>query len=83
MIKTTIFTALRLSLSLSLAMTGPAQAWAGPAGVAGLAPPPNAIALVRKAHPSIRNTEHAPVKRPPTMRLPDREEDPFASMHFE
>jgi hypothetical protein len=81
MTRKSIFTALRLVLSL--AMTDPAQAWSGLAGVAGLAPPPNAIALVRKAHPYIRNTAHAPTKRPPTMLLPDREEDPLASMHFE
>ncbi|HEX9214280.1 MAG TPA: hypothetical protein VF901_27515 [Bradyrhizobium sp.] len=39
------------------------------------------VALVRKpAHPHIRKAEHTPL--PPT-RLPDREEDPLTSMHFE
>jgi hypothetical protein len=69
-----------LRLALSLATAGPAQAWPGPVG---LAPMPYAIALVHKAHPHIRNTEHAPVKHPPVTRLPDRDEDPLASMHFE
>jgi hypothetical protein len=80
MTKTTILTALRFALSL--AMTGPAHAWSGPAGVAGLAPP-HTIALVREAHPHRRSTEHAAVQRPSATHPPDREEDPLASMHFE
>jgi hypothetical protein len=101
MTKTTIFTALRLILSLAIA--GPAQAWPGHPGGAGIAAPSStdctlgaeraecdglvpidavSVALVRKpAHPHICKTEHAPL--PPTTRLPDREEDPLASMHFE
>jgi hypothetical protein len=40
------------------------------------------VALIRKpVHPHIRNAEHAPL--PPATRLPGREEDPLASMHFE
>ena len=70
MTKTTIVTAVRLVLSL--AMAGPAQAWPGHPGGAGIAAP---------AHPHIRKVEHAPL--PPMTRLPDREEDPLASMHFE
>ncbi|QPF93636.1 hypothetical protein [Bradyrhizobium commune] len=74
MTKTIIVTALRLILSLAIA--GPAQASPGSA---------LAAALVRKpaaAHPHIRKTEHAAISLPPT-RLPDPEEDPLASMHFE
>ncbi|MGY8706501.1 hypothetical protein RAD16_12250 [Bradyrhizobium sp. 18BD] len=75
MTKTTIFTALRLALSL--AMAGPAHA-----GGTVLAPP-NAIVLVHRAHPHLRANEHATIQRPPATRLPDREEDPLAIMHFE
>ena len=40
------------------------------------------VALARKpVHPHIRKTEHASL--PPTTHLPDREDDPLASMHFE
>jgi|SRR5437870_2165101 hypothetical protein len=99
MTKTTIVTALRLILSLAIA--GPAQAWPGQPGGAGIAPPSGvdcawggertecdarAVALVRKhapAHPHIGKTEHAAIPHPPSTRLPDREEDPLASMHFE
>lgn len=80
MTKTTIFTALRFALSL--AMTGPAHAWPGPVDVVGLASSAHAAALARKAHPHLRNTEHT-IQRPPTTRIPDRAEDPLASMHFE
>ncbi len=101
MTKTTIVTALRLILSLAIA--GPAQAWPGQPGGAGIASPSGvdcarsdgqtdcnafvpihavSIAPIRKpAHLHIRKAEHAPL--PPTTRLPDREEDPLASMHFE
>jgi hypothetical protein len=42
------------------------------------------VALIRKpAHPHIHRIEHATFPLPPTTRLPDREEDPLASMHFE
>jgi hypothetical protein len=34
------------------------------------------------AHQHIRKTEHAAIPLP-QMRLPDRDEDPLASMHFE
>ena len=103
MTKTTIVTALRLILSLAIA--GPAQAWPGDPGGAGLASPSGvdrarsdgqadcdalvsihaaSVALIRKpAHPHIHRTEHATIPLPPTTRLPDREEDPLASMHFE
>ena len=77
MTKTTILTALRFALSL--AVTSPVHAWSGLVGVASQ---PTAIAHVHKAHPHLRNTEHT-IRRPPTTRLPDREEDPLASMHFE
>jgi len=80
MTKTTIFTALRFALSL--AMAGPAHAGSGPAGDAGLAPT-RSIAFAHKVHPHLRNTEHAAIRRPPVTHLPDREEDPLASMHFE
>ena len=79
MTKTTIFTALRFALSLAIA--GPAHAWSRPAGGVDLVPP-SAIAFVHKAHPHLHNTEHA-AQHPPVTRLPDREEDPLASMHFE
>jgi len=75
MTKTTIFTALRLALSL--AMAGPAHA-----GGTGLAPP-NAVVLVRTAQPHLRTNEHATIQLPQATRLPDREEDPLAMMHFE
>lgn len=102
MTKTTIFTALRLVLSL--AMAGPVQAWPGPAAVTSL---PGVgcvwrdgrtdcgaaasistipIAHVRKAaapHPRLRSTEHATTALPPATRLPDRDEDSLATMHFE
>ena len=103
MTKTTIVTALRLILSLAIA--GPAQAWPGQPGGAGLASPSGidctrsggqtecdaivsihavSVALMRKpSHPHIRRTEHATILLPPTTRLPDREDDPLASMHFE
>ncbi|WP_426614555.1 hypothetical protein [Bradyrhizobium sp. McL0616] len=98
MTRTIIVAALRLLLSLAIA--GPAQAWPGQPGGAGIGSPSGidcawrgqrmecdtrAAALVRKhapAHPHIRKAEHAASPLPPT-RLPDREEDPFASMHFE
>ena len=75
MTKTTIFTALRLALSLAVA--GPAHA-----GGTGLAPP-NAVVLVRTAHPHLRTKEHATIQLPQATRLPDREEDPLAMMRFE
>lgn len=102
MIKTTIFTALRLVLSL--AMAGPVQAWPGPATVASFPSIGCAgrdgraersapdwistipIAHVREGaapHRRLRSTEHATTAPPPMTRLPDREEDPLAMMHFE
>ncbi|HEV2160379.1 hypothetical protein [Bradyrhizobium sp.] len=75
MTKTTIFTALRLALSLATA--GPAHA-----GGTDLAPP-NAIVLVHRAHSHLRTKEHATIQRPQATRSPDREEDPLAMMHFE
>jgi|tagenome__1003787_1003787.scaffolds.fasta_scaffold13940086_1 hypothetical protein len=87
MTKTTIITALRLILSLALA--GPAQAWPGLDCAWGSEPTECdalAVALVREAapaHPHIRKMTHATIPRPPSTRLPEREEDPLASMHFE
>ncbi|MET4388204.1 hypothetical protein ABIB73_003966 [Bradyrhizobium sp. F1.4.3] len=86
MTKTAIFTALRLILSLAIA--GPAQAWPGQPGGAGIVSPSGAlaVALVRKpapAHSHIRKTEHATIALPPMRSLSDREQDPLASMHFE
>ena len=75
MTKTTIFTVLRFALSLAVA--GPAHA-----GGTGLAPP-NAVVLVHRAHPHLRTKGHATIQPPPTMRVPDHEEDPLAMMHFE
>ena len=81
MTKTTIVTALRIILSLAIA--GPAQAWPGQPDGAGIER--GAMRSLwrssKPAHPHIRKVEHAPL--PLTARLPDREEDPLASMHFE
>lgn len=86
MTKTMIVTALRLMLSLAIG--GTAQAWPGQfssidCGSGG--EPTECEALARKhalAHPHIRKSEHAAIPLART-RLPDRDEDPLASMHFE
>lgn len=88
MTKTTIVAALRLILSFAIA--GPAQAWPGQSSGIGCTGSIEQMecdvltaTLVRKhAHPHIRRTEHAAIPLAPT-HLPDREEDPLASMHFE
>ncbi len=94
MTKTAIVTALRFILSLATA--GPAQAWPGQPDGAGISPPSTVdhawsdyavpVTLTRKlapAHPHARKTEQAIMPLPPTTRLPDRAEDPLASMHSE
>jgi hypothetical protein len=90
MTKTIIVSALRLILSLAIA--GPAQAWPGQSSSIGCAWGGEStecealtMALVHKhalAHPHSRKTEHAAIPLAPP-RLPDRDEDPLASMHFE
>jgi hypothetical protein len=90
MTKPTIVTALRLILALAIA--GPAQAWPGQSSgfrCAWGGEPTEcdvlSVALVHKhalVHPHIRRTERAAIPLAPT-HLPDREEDPLASMHFE
>jgi hypothetical protein len=90
MTKTIIVTALRLILSLAIA--GPAQAWPGPPSGIGCARVGGrtecaalTVALAHThdpAHQHIGKTEHAAIPLP-QMRLPDRDEDPLASMHFE
>ena len=77
MTKTTILTALRFALSL--ATIGPAHAGHV---VAYDASPPNTIVLVRKAHLHVSRMERA-ITEYSSAHVPDREEDPFASMHFE
>ncbi|QQN62925.1 hypothetical protein JIR23_25770 [Bradyrhizobium diazoefficiens] len=81
-----------LRVILSLAIGGPAQAWPGQSSAVDCAwggEPTKCealtIALVRKhgaAHAHIRKADHAVMVLAP-MRLPDRDEDPLASMHFE
>ena len=90
MTKTIIVSALRLILSLASA--GPAQAWPEQSAGIGCAwggEPTECealtMALVPKhalAHPHGRKTEHAVIPFAPS-HLPDRDEDPLASMHFE
>ena len=90
MTKTSIIAALRIILSLAIA--GPAQAWPGHASSIDCAwscEPTEcealAMALIRRhalAHPHVRKAEHAPIP-PAQAGLPDRDEDPLASMHFE
>jgi hypothetical protein len=80
MTKTTIFAVLRLVLSLAVA--GPAQAWGGPAGFAS-SPSDAHIRKTTTSHPHLRNTEHETTVLRPMTRLPGREEDPLAMMHFE
>jgi len=90
MTKTITLSALRLMLSLAIA--GPAHAWPEQSSSIGCAwggEPAECealtMALVHKhasAHPHGRNAEHATIPLPPS-RLPDRDEDPLASMHFE
>ncbi|QQO36362.1 hypothetical protein JJC00_12760 [Bradyrhizobium diazoefficiens] len=87
MTKTIIVTALRLILSLAIA--GPAQAWSAQSSGLDCAWSSEqaecdalTVVLLRKhapAHSHIRKTEHAVA---PT-HLPDRDDDPLASMHFE
>jgi hypothetical protein len=80
MTKISIITALRLILSLAIA--GPAQAWPGQSPDIDDA---LSVSLVHKraaTHPHIRKIEHAAVPHAPA-RLPDRDEDPLSSMHFE
>jgi hypothetical protein len=88
MTKTIIITALTLSLTLA----GPAQAWPEQASSVDCAwggEPTNckalSMALVHEhalAHSHQRKAEHATVPSAPS-RLPDRDDDPMASMHFE
>ncbi len=90
MTKTSIVTALRLILSLAIA--GPAQAW--PEQTSGIdcawgGEPTQCealtMALIHRhalVHPHHRRTEHASILIAPS-HLPDRDEDPLASMHFE
>lgn len=90
MTKTIIVTALRLILSLAIG--GPAQAWPAQSSAIDCAwggEPTECealiVALVRKhgpAHAHIRKADHA-VRPLVPMRLPGRDEDPLASMHFE
>lgn len=87
MTKTIIVTALRLILSL--AISGPAQAWSAQSSSLDCAWGSEqaecdalTVAMVRKrapAHSHISKTEHAVA---PT-HLPSRDEDPLASIHFE
>jgi hypothetical protein len=78
MTKTIIVTTLHLILWLAIA--NPAQAWPEQSSGNDDA---LTVALVHKhTHPHVRKTEHAAIPLPPT-RLPDRDEDPLASMHFE
>ena len=88
--KTIIVPALRLILSLAIA--GPAQAWPEQSSSIGCAwgdQPTECeaitVAPVHKhapAHLHHRKTVHAAVPLA-SSRLPDRDEDPLASMHFE
>ncbi len=90
MTKTIILSALRLMLSLAIA--GPVRAWPEQSASIGCArggEPAECetltMALVHKhalAHPHGRRTENATIPLAPS-RLPDRDEDPLASMHFE
>ena len=90
MTKAFIVTALRLALSVAIA--GPAQAWPGQwssIDCASGGEPTECetltTALVRKhalAHPHAHKAEHVAIPPAPS-RLPDRDEDPLASMHFE
>ncbi|MDH6260379.1 hypothetical protein [Bradyrhizobium sp. BR13661] len=90
MTKTNIIAALRIILSLAIA--GPAQAWPGQSASIGCArggEPTECqtltMALGHKhapVHPHGRKAEHAAIPRAPS-HLPDRDEDPLASMHFE
>jgi len=90
MTKTIIVSALRLILSVATA--GPAQAWSGQSAGIGCAwggEPTECetltMALVHKhalAHPHGRKAGHAAIPLMPS-RVPDRDEDPLASMHFE
>jgi hypothetical protein len=90
MTKTNIVSALPLILSLAIA--GPAQAWPEQSSSIGCAwgGEPTAcealtMALVHKhalAHARGHKTEHAAIPLV-SSHMPDRDEDPLASMHFE
>lgn len=90
MTKTIIVTALRLILSLAIG--GPVQAWPGQSPAIHCArggEPPECealtTALARKhvpGHAHIRKADRAATPLAPT-RLPNRDDDPLASMHFE
>jgi hypothetical protein len=90
MTKTSIVSALPLILSLAIA--SPAQAWPEQSSSIGCAwggDPTECealtVALVHKhalAHPHGRKTEHAATPLA-SSHLPDRGDDPLASMHFE
>ncbi|MGY3234944.1 hypothetical protein ACVMAJ_001834 [Bradyrhizobium sp. USDA 4448] len=85
-----IITALRLMLSPAIA--GPAQAWPGQCsstacawGSGPAAGEALTLVLVQRhalPHPHVRKTEHAAMPPAPT-RLPTRDEDPLASLHWE
>ena len=90
MTKTIAVTSLRLILSL--AISGPAQAWPEPSSAIDCAwggEPREcealSMALAYKHAPArsyVHKAEHAPAS-PARTRPPDRDEDPLASMHFE
>ncbi|QAU45722.1 hypothetical protein [Bradyrhizobium guangzhouense] len=90
MTKTNIIATLRIILSLAIA--GPAQAWPGQSSSVDCAWGNEttdcealAMALVRKHAPARSNSRKAERAVMPfsSSRLPDHDEDPLASMHFE